>query len=379
MRQISRLKALDPDRVWMAKKAYTTRRVPAEDMIGLAERGVTPRAGDLVLARVERIGHHTKLELCDGRRAQLYVGDEIIVCYGNRYATDQFEARVPADLSQCDLAAAGGIAGEVGLCHERVRRPTQIAPLGILTGRDGGYLNLADYALPAADTADGVPVLAVVGTAMNAGKTTVAAHLVKGLAHAGYAVGAAKVTGTGAGGDRWSLLDAGAATVLDFTDFGYVSTYLQSPRIVETIFTRALAHLTAADLDLAIIEIADGLVQKETAALLGSPRFQQRVQAVVLAASDPIGALAGGRWLTAQSLPLAAISGLVTRSPLAMREVESAAGVPVVETSRLSAPAVARSVFAVPAAPKRANGAAPFSAEPPTPAEPLASTARVAI
>lgn len=345
MQRISRLKALAPGRIDQAKRAYTTRRVPTDAMIGLAERNVKPRAGDLVLARVDRIGHHTKLELCDGRRAQLYVGDEIIVCYGNRYATDQFEARVPADLCPCDLAAAGGIAGKVDLCHERVRRPTEISPLGVLTGHDGRYLNLTDFALPTVETREGPGVLAVVGTAMNAGKTTAASHLIKGLTRDGYAVGAAKVTGTGAGGDRWSLLDAGAKAVLDFTDLGYVSTYLLSPRPVEEIFTTTLAHLAEAEVDVAVVEIADGLFQKETAALLGSPRVQSRIEALVLAATDPIGAAAGGRWLTMQSLPVVAITGLVTRSPLGSREVQSATEIPVLESGRLSEPEIARSVW----------------------------------
>lgn len=316
-------------------------------MVGLAERNVKPRAGDLVLARVDRLGHHTKLELYDGRRAQLFIGDEIIVCYGSRYATDQFEARLPADLEPCDLAAAGGIASKVDLCHDRARRPTQISPLGVLTAPDGRYLNLTDFALPVADTCDRLPVLAVVGTSMNAGKTTVAAHLIKGLERAGYTVGAAKVTGTGAGGDRWSMMDAGARIVLDFTDLGYVSTYLLSPRTVEAIFTTIVAHLAAGGADVAVVEIADGLFQKETAALLGSHRFQSQIEAMVLAGSDPVGAVAGGRWLTAQSLPLVAISGLVTQSPLGMREVRGAIAVPLLETNRLSETAVVKSVWDV--------------------------------
>src|SRR2546430_9351468 len=41
-------------------------------------------------------------------------------------------------------------------------------------------------------------------------------HLVVGLRRRRLRVGAAKVTGTGAGGDPWLLTDAGASLVLDF-------------------------------------------------------------------------------------------------------------------------------------------------------------------
>ena len=60
----------DIDRVQRGQKAFTTRRVDFADVAGLARSG-RPRAGDLVLARVESIGQHPRLELHSGRRAKL--------------------------------------------------------------------------------------------------------------------------------------------------------------------------------------------------------------------------------------------------------------------------------------------------------------------
>jgi len=48
--------------------AVVTRLDPARATL-LVSGPVTPSAGDLLLARVERIGHHTKLQAPDGRRA----------------------------------------------------------------------------------------------------------------------------------------------------------------------------------------------------------------------------------------------------------------------------------------------------------------------
>lgn len=73
-----------------------------------------PHAGDLVLARVVKIGQHPRIELPDGRRSHLYIGDEVIVCYGARYAPDQFESHVPKEMGPCDLVAAGGLASRLG-------------------------------------------------------------------------------------------------------------------------------------------------------------------------------------------------------------------------------------------------------------------------
>ena len=58
-------------------------------------RDAEPQPGDLVLARVTRVGQHQHIEQVTGRRAKLWQDDEIIVAYGNRYAPDQFEAFVP--------------------------------------------------------------------------------------------------------------------------------------------------------------------------------------------------------------------------------------------------------------------------------------------
>jgi hypothetical protein len=111
---------LSPDRIAKAKAAFTTRRVLLEIASMLLTEGVVPRAGDLVLARVDRVGQHKRIELANGRKSDLFVGDEIIVSYGNRYAPDQFIGIVPKDLSPCQLAAGGGIAAQVLSKHTKV-------------------------------------------------------------------------------------------------------------------------------------------------------------------------------------------------------------------------------------------------------------------
>ena len=103
-----------------------------------------------------------------------------------------------------------------------------------------------------------------------------AANLVKGLVSMGNQVGAAKVTGTGAGGDVWILTDAGAEPVLDFTSVGLPSTYHAGAAAVERVFMQLHGHLAAAGVDAIVLEIADGIYQCETAALLRSMRWRRR-------------------------------------------------------------------------------------------------------
>lgn len=332
---------LDQARLHLAKAGYTTRRVPLEEAATLLAGEVTPRAGDLVLARVERLRQHSRIELATGRRAYLHPGDEIIVCYGHRYAPDQFESVIPDDLSPCHLVAAGGIASRYIAKHGRMKNPTEITPLGILGDRQGRRLNLADWAIePRLEHSPRPFTVAVVGTSMNAGKTTSAAHLIRGLARSGLRVGAAKITGTGAGGDVWLMTDSGASRVVDFTDAGLASTYLASLAELERVFEALTEHLCEHGCDAIVLEVADGLFQQETSAILRSERFRAGVDGVLFAAGDAMGAVAGSQWLAEQDLPVIAVSGALTASPLATREAEAALDLPVLGLADLSSPEV---------------------------------------
>ncbi len=312
-----------------AKSAYTTRHVRLESIDQVIAAG-RPVAGDLVLARVAEIGQHPRLELSDGRRAALYEGEAIIVAYGNRYAPDQFEAVVPDDLGPCDLVAAGGIAGRKLSHHAAMLEPTRLEPIGLLGDTTGRRINLRDWRLPDPAVADvAPPTIAVVGTSMNAGKTTTAAAIIRGLTRAGHRVAAAKVTGTGAGGDLWLMTDAGASPVLDFTAAGFASTYLCTPDDVLTSLRILWGHLATTRPDVIVLEIADGLYQRETAALLASTELATVVDTIVFAAGDAMGATSGVAALRELGLPVAGVSGLLTASPLATSEARDALDVPV--------------------------------------------------
>ncbi|WP_199539079.1 P-loop NTPase family protein [Desertihabitans brevis] len=336
---------LDPDRVARAKHAYTTRRVSTAGVTRVELEGV-PAAGDLVLARVVSVGQHPRLELRDGRRASLFPGDDVVVCYGARYAPDQFHAGVPDDLAPCHLVAAGGLAGRVESAHDRMGSATTLEPTGLLLDAEGRRINLRSAALPPAPAPARRPVtVAVVGASMNAGKTTSAAHLVRGLRLAGLRVGAAKVTGTGAGGDVWLLGDAGADPVYDFTSAGVPTTYRTGPAEVRRIFTELTDRLAGDGCDVVVLEVADGLFHEESATLLTDPRFIERVDGVLFAARDALGAAAGSAWLRERGLPVLGLSGVLTASPLAVAEAEAATSEPLWSLPRLGDPSAAAELF----------------------------------
>ncbi len=333
----SEMQELSKERMSRAKASYNVRNIPVINIAThLLTGNLQPQAGDLVLAKVTAIGQHQRIELGTGRRAGLHVGDEIIVCYGSRYAPDQFEAYVPESLEACHLVAAGGIAAKSINRHSKMKPATSILPLGLLANAQGERMNLNDWAIKPATSKQPKPFTTVVlGTSMNAGKTTTAAGIILALKKQGLKVAAAKVTGTGAGGDRWKMVDAGADLVLDFTDAGLTSTFGVSQQQLETTFSCLIDNASAITPDVIVLEVADGLYQKETAALISSEIFKSTVDEVVFAAGEALGAKKGVMILNRESYSVCAVSGAINASPLAKREAEEVLDLPILQPEKV--------------------------------------------
>jgi len=234
-------------------------------------------------------------------------------------------------MGPCHMVAAGGIAARCVNRHDSTRPATRITPLGLVADEAGQVLNLRRYAQPTARRAAARPyTLCVVGTSMNAGKTTTIAGLVRGLTRMGKKVAVGKVTGTGAGGDRWAYVDAGAHAVLDFTDFGHPSTYLLPDDQLTALLPAMVRALAERQPDIVVLELADGLFFPETAGLVESPAFADLVDDVVIAAGDAMGAEAGIRRLADRAITPVAVAGRMTSSPLAIREAKALTDAPIV-------------------------------------------------
>lgn len=334
----------DRARLRLAPWAFTTRRVPQGVATSILPAEGAPRVGDLVMVRVDALGMHANLQLVNGRRRHMFVGDEIVVAYGHRYASNQFEAVVPETMGPCHLVAGGGIASRALSWHARVSKgPTHVTPVGIVADEQGKRVNLSDYRMTprSLDASSQPATIAVVGTSMDSGKTQTAVWLARGLIAAGLRVGYAKVTGTGAGGDICWLRDAGADPVLDFTDLGMPSTYLADHDAVENALVELVAQIAHHGVDAIVLEIADGVYQRETSRLLASGTFARHAGGIVMAAQDSMGAAAGVQWLRDYPTPVLALSGVVTASPLQTQEAHTATGLPLYDREQLGTPAVA--------------------------------------
>jgi len=160
---------------------YVLRHVPVSAITTLLPYPNSPAPGDIALARLERIGKNTRLELASGRPCELHVGDLMAVAFGNRYATHQFEGYAQSEEDACDLLSMGGVCGIVKSRNERVPDPSKLRLVGLLGDAQGRPLRLCDF-VPPESTATAWPFVAVVcGSAMDSGKTHTAVHMILGL------------------------------------------------------------------------------------------------------------------------------------------------------------------------------------------------------
>lgn len=318
-------------RIQSAKRSFVTRNVNLDDAHSLSNQ--PPEVGDLVLARVDKIRQHTRLENTQGRRVYLYPEDEILLIAGARYATDQFHAKAPHKLGPAHLVAAGGIAAQVVSKSTQVKPATEITLIGTVVDKQGQKLNLSRYkTLRSAylhPNAGNMPVLLVLGSDMNSGKTSLACSAIHGFKQQGLKVAAAKLTGTGAGPDYWKMLDSGATQVIDFVDGGYPSTVgLSASKLLDMLrLFKADAKQRAADL--LVVEIADGVLQPENQLLLSNAAFLREVTGALVAADSATAAVFCCERLLQTGLPVYGLGGLFTRAGLVIEEVNNQLGLPV--------------------------------------------------
>ena len=326
-----------------AKWTFATRRVDRARVTRSDTDFAAAKPGDLILAHVDKVGQHCRVQLPSGRPSFIFPGDAVVMACGARYAADQFEGLAEIDPDGADQLAGGGCIGRMVARNSQVKPATRLMPAARLLDAFGNPVNLADFALTPRPNAARPPVIGVVGTSMNSGKTLATAQLVLGLRRAGFRAGAIKATGTGAFGDYNEYADSGAHYVGDFTDAGMVTTYREPLDRIKSATETLVAEAGARGCDIVVMEVADGLLQRETAAIIADPWFATLISGLVFACGDAVAAVGGAAILARHGLTPDAVTGMVSCSPMASAEAAEATGLTVLTKDDLADPAEATS------------------------------------
>ena len=128
--------------------------------------------------------------------------------------------------------------------------------------------------------------------------------------------------------------DCGAHPVVDFTKFGLPSTYLLDQAEVLEIFNTFDLKYANNPKNYWVVEIADGLLQRETSFLLQAPDVKSRIHKLIFCSHDACGAIGGLNILHERyNLVPDAISGICSSSPLSVRELKEYTNIPVFDNS----------------------------------------------
>jgi len=293
---------------------------------------IPAEAGTVVAARVlnSKMAYNT-LEDVHGRFVTLHPGDVIAGCLGSRDALYGYSGHVPEAVAVGDvlnLLNIGGVIGAGAQAAPGIGEPYRLEVLGSvlefphLDHRVGFPARVQGGALPAKPMPSAVPpVVALLGTCMDSGKTTAAAVMIAEWTRRGRRVAAGKLTGVSLRRDVLHMQDCGASPIALFTDFGVVTTTEENALGAAHSL---VAHLAEAEPDVIVLEMGDGLLGTYGVnALLSDPALRDSLSAVVLCAQDPVGAWGATQLLSERyDLRASLVSGRVTDTPVGRRFCE---------------------------------------------------------
>jgi len=249
---------------------------------------------------------YNTLELTSGRMAKVAKGDIVVGALGHRQALFGYSGHLPESVKEGDIIQMLNIGGVLGICDSAnpdKGRPFDCRVLGVvlqfpyLGERIGvpakvGYKPLDYNALV---NTRGVPVVALAGTCMEAGKTAAACAIVARMRHRGLNIHAFKATGVSLRRDILAMEDAGAKRSAIFTDYGVVTTTAKTgPAITRTLLT----EMAQGDPDVIVFELGDGLLGAYgVEAILLAEDIKASLTSVVLSANDPVAAWGGVKLL----------------------------------------------------------------------------------
>ncbi|MBJ6761947.1 DUF1611 domain-containing protein [Myxococcaceae bacterium JPH2] len=323
-------------KIYVDKVGSVTRNLQLGRTVHLTDE-VRAEEGAVVAVRIHgEKSVYNQLEDVNGRLVTLHAGDIVVGALGHRNALHGYEGVVPESVKVGDRINVLNMGGVIGKCTSHnpgVGMPFEAEVLGQVLvfpefqSRSGQPAHISNGALKGTAKPVTCPVVYVVGTCMNAGKTYAASAMVRRLMQAGYRVGGAKLTGVSLMRDTLSMQDSGADVVMDFTDAGIVCTGSRTAaRVARTIFS----EMAAANVDVIVAETGDGIMgEYGVQAILADPELKALGGAFVLCANDPVGAAGGVRHLReVYGIEVDMVAGPATDNAVGVRFVEQVVGLP---------------------------------------------------
>lgn len=285
------------------------------------------KRGDYVIVEMLPAGlEEYPVETPDGSVEVIRPGDRLIGALGTRAATLECTGSwedIGEDLEMHSLTTAGVIG-------RRTSAAIDSGPVADVryvghASRDGKHLNMADFVTPADSRQTDSPVILIIGTSMDSGKTVSAVAMTRELVAMGKRVVGAKVTGVGRLRDTLAMKKAGAERIFDFVDVGFPSSVVPPDEYAEGL-KLLLSKIAATEPDVVIIEAGASPLEPYRGDVAVEV-LKDSVTTTLLCASDPyavVGVMAA--FDTKPDL----VSGRCTSTLAAIDLIEKLTGIPAI-------------------------------------------------
>jgi len=242
------------------------------------------------------------------RPLQVLAPTRVLAVLGDRVSTTHVNGGIPAGGLEVSMGSeAHWLAGESGLVgrlfqepnpdtHPHAETSVEFRCLGLVVDPSGKPANIASLAVTPASTELQTPILFLAATVAEAGKTTLAAKVIRHLTKGGRRVAAVKVTGTGGTMDSQKHRDAGAFLTADQVDAGLITTYCP-PDTFRGRILKSFLYAQDHHPDLILAELGGDLTFANNPTLLRMPEIRRNAVGMIVVSGDPLSCYGVARYL----------------------------------------------------------------------------------
>ena len=271
------------------------------------------------------------LEDRNGIIHKLVAGDIIPGVLCKRRAMKELSGDIPKQLYVGDnlhLINDAGMFGHLRGFEPTYGMPIEVTILGSII-RQGKQINTKDAGLESPEELDlQAPLIAVVGTSMDIGKTTTACKIVKHFINRGLKVAYAKLTGIAYLGELKPLIDSGAEPVMDFLDGGLPSSFGCQEQVIKAAFS-ILAELNKSKPNFIVVEFGNSILgQANVSTLLQNATIQNHIKATIVVASNTVDAWGAKEIMNQYGVPITTMTGPLANNSATADFIEEMLGIP---------------------------------------------------
>lgn len=300
------------------------------------------KIGDIVLAKLIE-PNFAEIEFHDGRIGISYRNQLIVGALGYRESTISYVGIIPKEgisiekkeKKSLSLLSKSGLMGSLISKSIYWEDPPKLEVISLFKSKNKN-LNLNDFGIEASKILDKkIPLLIVIGSSSECGKTTVCAFLIRFLRINGIKVSAVKLTGAGSMRDKLKFIDSGAFPVYDFVDGGLASTPDKSSIIpvAKKLLNKAIEEGSP---DLIIVELAGSLLVEANKSILLDKEIRRNIIGNIFVSNDEVGAI-GGLYILQKYYKLKPLffSGKATDTIAGINYITKETGIPAVNFSNI--------------------------------------------